>query len=250
MSSPPHVRVFQLRDFQQKRFERVVDFVDQCQTNFTKLKSNDDYCEWSDTVTIKIDVGATEEYTNKFGVNFLDKDTLIVGDEMNNVLLVYQDDGEIVTKNITPLIHVLNKLRLTPKCVVHKKVEPAKIPPHIKVNLNFIQNNIQNIQNADTIYNGDIIHKNFADLHISSPKQDTLQSYLETYFTKGGTIPIKQLSRHPEWKRAYRDSVTTRNMNICKSCDKRFLKGCCANYSRTNRTMRVMVIGWHEKQHE
>lgn len=233
-----------LRAFQQKRFEEVVDLVDQCGTNFKKVKITSDYCEWSNTITLKLDAGYSKEYTKKFGVDFMNEETLILGDDINNTLMVYQDEDKVLPEKVASMIHVLNKLCITPKCVVHKKMEPAKVPPHIKVNLNFIQNNTQNnILNVGTIQN------NFADLHVSPPGQNTLQSYLDTYFTKGGTIPIKQLSRHPEWKKAYRDIVTTRNIDICKSCQKRFLKGCCANYSKTNRTTHVMVIGWHEEPH-
>lgn len=226
----------------QKQFEHIVDFVDQCQTNFKKTKSASEYCEWSNTVTVKLNASdhSDKEYTNKFGVKFSDEDTLIVGDEMNNVLMVYQNEEKVVTENITSLINVLSKLRLTPKCIIHKEVEPAKVPLHIKLNLNFIQNN-NTIQNADTI------HNNFSNIHISPTCIDTVEIYLDAYFKKGGTCSLKQLSRHPEWKTAYKDNIETRKMNICKSCYKRWLKGCCANYSRNNRTMWVMAIGWHEE---
>ena len=102
-------------------------------------------CEWDNTVTIKLDASddSDKEYKKKFGVNFMDEDTLIIGDDMNNVLMVYQDENKVITEDITSLIHVLNKLRLTPQCIIHKRVEPSKAPPHIKIDLNFVQNNIQ-----------------------------------------------------------------------------------------------------------
>ncbi len=227
------------------RFRHAVDFVDQCKTNFRKTKDSSEYCEWSDTVTIKLDASdhSDDEYKNKFGGNFLDEETLIIGDEMNNVLMVYQDEDKVVTKNITSLIHVLSKLRLTSKCIVHKKMEPSRAPPHIKVNLTFIQNNVQN---ANTIQNATTIQNNFNNLSISSTDIDTAQSYLETYFKRGGICPLKKLSRHPEWNKAYLAKIETKKMNICKSCHQRWLKGCCAEYSRNNRTIWVMVVGWHE----
>lgn len=246
---------FDIYAFQQKRFEDLIDFVDQCDTNFKKMKRTYDYCEWSNTITIKLDAGCSEEYTNKFGINFMNEETFILGDDINNIHMVYQDENKIIPEKVASCIHILNKLCITPKMCVHKLIEPAKIPPHIRVNLNFIQNNIANqnvyngdiINNGDTINNVDIINQNLTDLHILSPPLDTLESYLETYFTKGGTIPIKRLSRHPEWKKEYRNLVTTRKADMCKSCHKKFLKGCCANYSRHNRTSCVLVIGWHEK---
>ncbi len=94
------------------------------------------------------------EYKKKFGVNFMDEDTLIIGDDMNSVLMVYQDENDVVTEDITSLIHVLNRLCITPQCIIHKRMEPSKTPPHIKINLNFVQNNIQN---ANTILNAHTI---------------------------------------------------------------------------------------------
>lgn len=223
----------------QKQFRHAVDFIDQCKTNFRKTSSFDEYCEWDNTVTIRLDASddPVKEYRKKFGVNFMDEDTLIIGDSMNNVLMVYQDEDKVITEDITSLIHVLSKLRMTPQCVVHKKTEPSKTPPHIKINLNF------NIQNADTIQNANIIQNNFADLQVSATDTGTAQWYLETYFKRGGMCPLKKASRHPEWKAVYRDEIETKKLNICKSCEQRWIKGCCENYSRTTW---VMVIGWHE----
>lgn len=224
-----------------------VDFVDNCQTNFRKSKSSDDYCEWNDTVTIKINASDNpdKEYRSKFGVHFLDESTFIVGDEYNNVLLVYQDDDKVVTKNVTSLIRVQNKFRLDHNCIIHKKLEPAKVPPHIRVHLTYINN-----QNNNTIVNNNNIINNFHNLNISSSEStqhaNTIQSYLDIYFKKGGMCSIKQLSRYPEWKKEYRHMLETRKMNICKSCKEKWIKGCCSDYSRYNRTQLVMVIGWHE----
>ena len=227
---------FQVR--QQKQFNHIVEFIDKCQTNFKQLKRSNSYAEWSDTVTIKLDAsnqpGAA--YTCKFGSRFMDEETLIISDEDNNIHLVYCDKNKVVAESLTPLIRVLNNLRITPKYILHKERQPANVPPHIRINLNFIetQNNIQNantIHNVD-IHNGDIIHKNgricskFAGLSIPSLDINTLDKYLNTYFIPGDFIPLKQLSRHFEWKKTYRSEVTTRSMDICKSCRKRFRVGC------------------------
>lgn len=32
----------------QKRYKYIVDFVDQCQTNFRKTRDTNDYCKWDD----------------------------------------------------------------------------------------------------------------------------------------------------------------------------------------------------------
>lgn len=231
---------------QQQRLESYVEFLDKCKTNFKKTKDTNEYCEWNDTVTIKLDASnkVENDYANAFGTRFLDEETLIVCDDNNNVLIVFQDDNKVVTKNITPIIHVLNKLRLDSKCLIHKQIEPAQVPPHIRINLNFIQNNTENyIQNADTIQNVNTIHNNFAGLNIQT---NMLQEYLDTYLKNGVACPLKQLSKHPEWKPEYRNRVETRKMNICKSCNKKWLKGCCQNYSRNNRTIWTMVTGLHD----
>lgn len=229
----------------QRRFRHAVDFLDHCSTNFRKIRSSDEYCEWDNTVTIKLDASddPDKEYRNKFGSDFRHEDTLIIGDDMNNVFMVYQDEDRVVKEDITSLIHVLDTLRMTPQCIFHKKMEPSKTPPHIKVNLNFIQNNIQN---ANTIQNAHTIHNNFANLCVSPTSIDTAQCYLETYFKRGGMCSLKKISRFPEWKAVYRDEIETKKLNICKSCEQRWIKGCCESYGRTNRTIWVMVIGWHE----
>lgn len=240
-----------------QRYNKNIDFLDNCSTNFLKSKKNHEFCEWSDTVTIKLDASdnTDKEYEDTFGLHFLDEKTLIIGDDMNNVILVYQDDNKVVTHNITPKIHVFNKFRFDKKCILHKQIEPAQVPPHIHVHLQFIQNNIQNNIQSNTIQN--TIHNTFNDLQISSPQPtyiNSLELYLKTYFKKEGTCPFKQLSRHAEWKKEYRNMVetltgsacATRRMCICKSCHKRWLKGCCPNYNRNNRTHWVMVVGWHE----
>lgn len=125
----------------QRPFRHAVDFLDQCKTNFKKSKSSNECCEWYNTVTIKFDASDNldKEYRKKFGKNFMDEDTLITGDDTNNVLMVYQDENKVVAEDITSLIHVLNKLRITPQCIVHKRIEPSKTPPHVKISLNFIQ---------------------------------------------------------------------------------------------------------------
>jgi hypothetical protein len=93
----------------QRRFKHTVDFLDQCETNFKKIQCSTEYCEWDNTVTIRLDTSddPVKEYKKKFGVNFM-------------------DENEVVAEDITSLIHVLNKLRITPQCIFHKKIEPSK----------------------------------------------------------------------------------------------------------------------------
>ncbi len=243
-----------------QRYNKNIDFLDSCSTNFLKSKKTHEFCEWSDTVTIKLDASdnTEKEYKDTFGLHFLDEKTLIIGDNMNNVILVYQDDNKVVTQNITPLIHVKNRFRFDENCILHKQIEPAQVPPHIHVHLQFIQNNIQNNTVQNNIHNNTVqnniqsntIHNTFNDLQISSPQSthiNSLELYLETHFKKGGMCPIKQFSKHAGWKKEYKNLIETRRMDICKSCHKRWLKGCCHGYGRNNRTQWVMVVDWHEE---
>ena len=115
----------------QRRFRHAVDFLDHCNTNFRKSKSSTECYEWDNTVTIKLDASddSDKEYRKKFGVNFMDEDTLIIGDDMNNVFMVYQNEDKVVKGDVTSLIHVLNTLRMTPQCIFHKKWNRRKPRP-------------------------------------------------------------------------------------------------------------------------
>ncbi len=223
---------------QRKRLQRYVNFIDSCDTNFTKVKSTDESCTWSDTITVKLDVEHNTDYNKKFGVNFMDERTFLFSDENNNSLMVYRDLEKVIPTSITPSIHVLNFLCLTSSCFVHKQMDPIQVPEHIKVNLNFVQNNIQ--QNAETITN------NMHNLQLSHTNKFVLETYCDSFFIKGEIMSIKQLTQHPMYTKSFRDKIITRNMHICKCCNKKYLKGCCENYSLKKRSTRLMVLGWKQ----
>ena len=244
------------------RYKDAVDFIDKCPTNFRRTRGTDECYEWEDAVVIKLDVNddgspTLADYTRIFGTHCMDEDTLITGDDDNNVYIVFKNNKKVVTEDISAIIHVLSKLRFDIKCVLHKKVPPADVPDHIKINLNLIQNNVinNNVSNSNVINNSvinNIICNSVNNLNISSHGFSTaslsgitiLQNYLEAHLSQGVICPLRQLSKHQEWKPKYRNMVETQTVAICKSCNQRWLKGCCPNYNRENRTKWVVAIRW------
>jgi hypothetical protein len=70
--------------------------------------------------------------------------------------------------------------------------------------------------------------------------------FFEKNYKSGGMCPFREMKAHPEWKDEYANRIETKKIHICKSCKQKWMKGCCKDYSRENRVMWKMVIGWHE----
>lgn len=68
-----------------KRYRNNVYFVNNSSTNFIVSNTNHDYCEWENTITIRLNAShnINKEYVNSFGLHFLYQDTLIITDEFN-----------------------------------------------------------------------------------------------------------------------------------------------------------------------
>ena len=77
-------------------------------------------------------------------------------------------------------------------------------------------------------------------------KQNIFEIFMHRFYNKGGMVPIKNVKMHPEWTKEYETCITTKRVNMCKSCKNRAHKGCCSEYSSSNRVMIKMVIGWSE----
>lgn len=71
------------------------------------------------------------------------------------------------------------------------------------------------------------------------------KDFFERNFKRGGMMPIKEMRKHPEWKKKYLDDAELKDIHMCKSCPDRSYSGCCPEYSATNRKKVRMVIGWH-----
>jgi hypothetical protein len=77
------------------------------------------------------------------------------------------------------------------------------------------------------------------------------KNFFEKNYKPGGMCSLKEMKRHPEWKDEYAKRIEVRKMHMCKSCKRKWMKGCCKNYSQENRVMIKMVIGWNtDLEHE
>jgi hypothetical protein len=176
-------------------------------------------------------ISSFKYYKRKTGVNALDEDTLILADDDNNSYLVFiKEDGEVITKHIGPGICIMETYKYGRGSEIRNRHEPTRIPKHLKsliiINNTTINNTIGSMVN------------NFNALKISEPS-----SFLEKNYKRWGMYPLREMKKHPEWRKEYRNMLEVKRINICKSCKKRWLKGCCINYSQTNRVQIMMVIG-------
>ena len=188
-----------------------------------------------DKTIIKIDAvdNNCNDYKDRTGVHFMDEETLILGDENNNVYLVFEKNDDLVTtKEITRNVHAINNYRYCQGSIIHKKHEVTPVPIHLKY----------------IIINNTIIN-NFQSLNISNNTSETDLSelgFLKKNYRRGGMCPLVDMRQHPEWVPGYRKLVEVKRITICRSCRNRFIKGCCPEYNSKNKTMQTMVIGWHK----
>lgn len=223
---------------QRARFRRCVDLIDASNSNFVKLKCTDVECSWSGTVTIKLDVGYGHHFKQVFGVDFMNEQTLWFTDDDNNCFFVYNDPKKVVPADLTSNLHVLDTLSLTTSCFVHKEMDPVHLPEYIKVNLNF--------QNSTIIVDNSVIN-NIQNLNLSSTLPSSpsdLEAYCAFFFSNQQMMSIKQLTQHPLYYKSFRDKLIIKNVNLCFSCHKRYLKGCCTLYGNNKKTTRKMILGF------
>ena len=83
------------------------------------------------------------------------------------------------------------------------------------------------------------LDKIFKDSHSSI-------TFMHKYYKEGGMISLQKVRMHPEWIREYETHITTKFINICKSCKNKAHKNCCSEYSPINLGKIKMVIGWSE----
>src|SRR5262245_4308931 len=68
------------------------------------------------------DTNGADDYEKKTGVFFLDEKTLILEDSENNDYLVFnKGDGEVITRDITEKIHVIDKYDYNLESFIRKK---------------------------------------------------------------------------------------------------------------------------------
>ena len=103
---------------------------------------------------------------------------------------------------------------------------PAPVPDYIE---EYISNSIANV---------------FSRLTLGNENGD---NFFNNNYDKGNMVSFADVKRHPEWRNEYLKNVETNFVNICKSCGSKAIKGCCLEYSATNRKKIKMVIGWRTR---
>ena len=208
---------------------------------------------------IKIDAvdDTNNDYKEKTGVHFMDEETLILGDENNNVYLVFEKiDKLLTTKNITKNVHAIDNYRYCQGSIIHKKHEVTPVPIYLKYIIinNTIINNFHSLNISNNQFDiHQLVQKNRsasasggsavilayiavksrtsthvselerAEVSASSPRLNL--NFLENNYTRGGMCPLVDMRQHPEWVPEYRKHVEVKRINICKSCRNRFIKG-------------------------
>jgi hypothetical protein len=199
----------------------------------------------------KLDIPALEYYERETGVDALSESTLILADDENSSYLIFiKEDGEVVTKHIGDSIHVLERYEYNRESTIRKRHEPTRIPKHLRpliiINNTTINNTIVNNINGDNI-NGDVINviNKFDAIKVS--EYDDIKDLFGRNYNQEVMYPIKEMKKHPCWRKEYRSMLEVKQVHMCNSCGTKSHKGCCPAYSPGNRTKIKMVIGWSKK---
>ena len=242
-----------------ERYDKEVEFLkkffpSRIKGTIIKLDCSEEYADSSDYE----EYTASSDYKKKTGVEILDEETLIIGDSDNGICLIFRKaEGGIITRQITEKIHILGECGYDQNSRIHKWHEPTELPVYLRsliiINNNTtINNTTNNIRN--NVVSGDMINvtNNINNINISDSGdlEEDIRKFLNSKFgsrkerNEGIMYPIREMVKHSLWKPVYRDMLDVRRITICKSCRGKWLKGCCPNYSRGNRVMKMMAVGW------
>jgi len=77
----------------------------------------------------------------------------------------------------------------------------------------------------------------------------TFENFMDTYYieAEGAICSFKDMKVLPGWKNEYRYNLNTKYIQMCKSCKHKSKSGCCDEYGITNRSQKMMVIGYYPK---
>ena len=176
---------------------------------------------------LDVDKGFTN-YKNKIG-NPMSEKTLIVGDENNNVFIIFKQHQELVPNSHTGVrvvfdgVNIIPSLKYKDEYILHKKQQPTDVPLRI-VNIVMQQNNVYNTNNfkfvtknttnnySDNLCfnNSGLIDEKKEHIHYSPNKEYTLclssnnmnhnfVTFMHRFYKEGGMVPIKNVKMHPEW---------------------------------------------------
>ena len=127
-------------------------------------------------IIVKINAcdGGNTDYKQKTGNNFLDEKTLILGDEENNTLLVFKEEGVVVTNRISSTVHILDRYEFNSDCIIRRMEVPAQVPNHLRDHLRFVENNHSYMMNEPNI--SKIVNNNSDD---SGVVKDQIRSVVD-----------------------------------------------------------------------
>jgi hypothetical protein len=174
------------------------------------------------------------QYENLFESGFLNENTCIFGDEDNNTFIVFEGDKNIdlkgINRKLTEDVSIIGELSFNTKDLFfHKKFKPNVIPSYIKSKL------LEMIVETDEIHIDNLCSR-FDDLNIDKE--------FFSDFRREKMYVYKEIKRRPNWRKQYERFITTKLVNICKSCGKHSVKGCCDKYSGRNRIKVKMIVDW------
>ena len=167
---------------------------------------------------LKIHTGnGIESYTNTVG-DPMAEDTLIVGDDENNVILCFKECSNLCHKDTAVKgIHIAQHFNYDKSCIVHKRQELASVPDRL-INIIFQKNSV--------VHN---VTNNFTRLQINPIAHNSCRSktdeFMHTFYIRGGMIPLKDIKNNPEWKKEYEVDMVIKRVHICKSCKGKAHKG-------------------------
>ena len=212
-----------------QRFNREAEYLKRLFPNLNKIEG----------IIVRLDTeGGFDNYQSKIG-DPMEENTLILGDEDNNVLLFFKCSSKSHNKNIFEGVTVLDQFSYSSKSIVHRKRDPVDVPHHLEKYIFDFASISAGLGGSCSEY---ALAGSLKNLRIEKPEHTFLKNY-----AKGGMMPLKEMKKHPEWKEEYRKYLEIKKVQICKSCGKKSLKGCCPGYGASNRSMLTVVIGWSKK---
>ena len=180
------------------------------------------------TVIILENEKGYEQYKRIIG-DPMKEETLIIGDDMDRVILFFNHSPHVIYKCIWTGVTVVSCFSYDKSCFMHKKCKPVNVPHHLQT----------------YVFGG--IEETFNSLTLVPPgdKKEPENIFFVNNYDRGGMIPLKEMKKNKDWKKEYESLIEVKLVHMCKSCGSKAYKGCCSEYSPSNRVKLKMVIGWH-----
>ena len=188
-------------------FQDDIKFLEQFFPNSPKLELND-----QGLMMLAIGPSEFSGYKAATGKSVYDEDTLTILAPNEAVLTFWRHIHGATDKQITEASNLtLDYFRYSNKCNIINKSKPTVPPAHVLLYIGI---------------------------------KDLTDEFARLGIVKGTMVPLKELKRHygPGWHNDLLQGKEVKNIQVCKSCNKKSLKGCCPDYSSKNRRVIKMVI--------